>query len=303
MIDFEALEIARKSEYDTILRSSGERGCEYSFANLFLWGRQKAAFLHGNLAFFSQFNRRSVYLFPVGNGDLKATLDAIIRDAKDRGIPCRLTGLTHDDCAKLEQLFPGKFRYHFDRSSFDYIYDINALADLKGKKLQRKRNHLNRFLQTRPSFTTEPITGDNICQVQQLVDSWYRLRLQEDPHSDFHMEQAAIRKALRYHKVLGMEGLLLKDGEELLAMTMGSRLSENTFDIHFEKALDRSDGAYNAINREFARYLREKFPDICFLNREDDMGLEGLRKAKLSYFPDHMIEKSWACLLESDYDY
>ena len=100
-----------------------------------------------------------------------------------------------------------------------------------------------------------------------------------------------------------MEGLLLKDGDELLAMTMGSRLSEDTFDIHFEKALDKADGAYPVINREFARYLREKYPDIRYLDREDDMGLEGLRKAKLSYYPDHMIEKSWACLLEDGYDY
>jgi len=303
MIHFQPFDLSRKAEYDAILLNAGERGCEYSFANLYLWGRQKAAFLNGNLAFFSQYNRKTVYPFPVGNGDLKATLDAIIHDAQARGIPCRLTGLTPDDCAKLEALYPGKFRFHPDRDFFDYVYDINALADLKGKKLQRKRNHINKFLQLRPDFTVEPISDDNICQVQQLVDEWYRLRLEEAPHSDFHMEQAAITKALRNHKELGMEGLLLKDGDELLAMTMGSRLSPTTFDIHFEKALDRADGAYPAINREFARYLREKYPELKYLDREDDMGLEGLRKAKLSYYPDHMIEKSWACLLEDGYDY
>jgi len=303
MIDFEPFDLARKAEYDAILLNAGERGCEYSFANLYLWGRQKAAFLHGNLAFFSQYNRRSIYPFPVGNGDLKATLDAIIHDAHARGIPCRLTGLTPTDCAKLEELYPGQFRIHPDRDFYDYVYDIDALADLKGKKLQRKRNHINKFLQLRPDFTVEPITDANTCQVQQLVDEWYRQRLEEQPHSDFKMEQVALTKALRNREVLGMEGLLLKDGDELLAMTMGSRLSETTFDIHFEKALDRADGAYPAINREFARYLREKYPDIRYLDREDDMGLEGLRKAKLSYYPDHMIEKSWACLLEDGYDY
>lgn len=303
MIDFQPFDLKKADQYNAILQNCGERGCEYSFANLYLWGRQTAAWVHGNLAFFSQFSRRSIYPFPVGTADLKATIDTIIHDARARGIPCRLTSLTQDDCAKLEALYPGKFRYHFDRDFFDYVYDIDALADLKGKKLQRKRNHINKFIQLRPDFTAEPITDHNICQVRQLVDQWYRLRLEEDPHSDFHMEQAALYKALRDREALGMEGLLLKDGEELLAMTMGSRLSENTFDIHFEKALDRNDGAYAVINREFARYLREKYPQIRYLNREDDMGLEGLRKAKLSYYPDHMVEKSWACLLEDGYDY
>lgn len=100
-----------------------------------------------------------------------------------------------------------------------------------------------------------------------------------------------------------MEGLLLKSGGQALAMTLGSRLNANTFDVHFEKALDIADGAYAAINNGFAKYLREKYPDICFLNREDDLGLEGLRKAKLSYCPHHMVEKSWACLLEDCYEY
>ena len=83
-------------------------------------------------------------------------------------------------------------------------------------------------------------------------------------------------------------------------MTMGSRLSEDTFDVHFEKAADTPDSAYPAINYEFARYLREKYPDVRYLNREDDLGLPGLRSAKLSYNPDHLIEKSWARLLEDD---
>ncbi len=303
MIEFHSLDLTKKHEYDAFLQRCGERGCEYSFANLYLWGRQKAAFHGRNLAFFSQFNRRSVYLFPLGTNDLKPTIDAIIHDASTRGIPCRLTGLNQDDCALLERLYPGRFRYHFDRDSFDYVYDINALADLKGKKLQKKRNHLNRFLQNYPDYETVSITNANIDQVAALVAQWYALRLQENPHADFHMEQVAISKALKNWQALGMEGLLLKVGGEPVAMTMGSTLSESTFDVHFEKALDRIHGSFPAINREFARYLRKKYPNLRWLNREDDMGLEGLRKAKLSYFPDHMIEKSWACLLEDGYDY
>lgn len=100
-----------------------------------------------------------------------------------------------------------------------------------------------------------------------------------------------------------MESLILIANGQALAMTMGSRLSASTFDVHFEKALNNADGAYAAINWEFARYLQAKHPNVQWLNREDDLGLEGLRKAKLSYCPDHMIEKNWACLLEDGYDY
>ncbi len=303
MIDFQPLDPTCKAQYDRILQNSGERGCEYSFCNLYLWGRQKAAFLDGNLAFFSQFNRKSVYLFPVGPEDKKPVLDAIIEDAHQRGISCRLTGLTTDDCAELEALFPGRFRYHFDRDAFDYVYNIDDLADLKGRKFQRKRNHLNRFRADHPDCILEPITEDNLPAVQALVQQWYALRLAENPHGDYHMEQAALKKALAQQEALGLEGLLLTENGQPKAMTLGSRLSEDTFDVHFEKALDAFDGTYAAINQGFAAYLREKYPALRFLNREDDMGLEGLRKAKLSYYPDHMVEKNWAHLLEDGYDY
>ena len=119
---------------------------------------------------------------------------------------------------------------------------------------------------------------------------------------DFHLEQVAITKALRNRDALGMEGLVLLEKGRVIAMTLGSALSEDTFDVHFEKAMDQYMGAYAVINREFARYLKEKYPRLQWLNREDDLGLEGLRKAKLSYCPDRLIEKSWACLKEDGYD-
>ena len=121
MIQFTSLDIANKAAYDAFLLACEERGCEYNFANLYLWGRQRAAFYGDSLVFFSQFNRKSVYLFPLTRGDIKPALDAIIHDAKVRDIPCRITGLLEADCQTLQTLFPGKFRFHVDRNSFDYI--------------------------------------------------------------------------------------------------------------------------------------------------------------------------------------
>ena len=303
MIDFLPLDMERKTEYDRYLMACGNRGCEYSFANLFLWGRQKAAFLQDQIVFFSQFNRKSVYLFPVGPGDRKAALDAIIGDARERGIPCRLTGLLAEDCETVERLYPGQFRFHHDRDSYDYVYDINGLAELRGKKYQKKRNHLNRFLSLYPDCHGAPVTKENDKEVRQMIEKWYVLREQEDPSADFHMEKAAIFKALEHRKELGMECFALYINNACVAMSMASPLSETVFDIHFEKALDKFEGVYAAINYFFTRYIREKYGAVKYLNREDDMGLPGLRNAKLSYRPDYMIEKSWACLLEEEYDY
>ena len=303
MIDFQPLTPEQKEQFSQYLQAGGERGCEYSFVNLYLWGRQKAAIVEDHLVFFSQFNRKSVYLFPVGNGDKQKVLDAIAQDAAKRGIPCRLVGLTHDDCALLESLYPGKLRYHFDRDSFDYVYDIHDLATLKGKKFQRKRNHLNRFCLTYPEHTLEPITAENLPEAEALTQRWYALRQAQDAHADYHMEKAALSKAFREFAALDLDGMLLRTRDGVVAMTIGSQLNSNTFDVHFEKALDIADGAYAAINNGFANYLHNKYPHIAFLNREDDLGIEGLRKAKLSYNPHHMVEKHWAHLLEDGYDY
>jgi len=303
MIDFQPICLEDREKYNAYLQRGKSKGCEYSFANLYLWGRQKAAVVDGQMVLFSQFNRKTVYPYPVGEGDKKPVLEAIIQDSQKRGIPCRITGLDSEDMDQMEKMFPGQFRFHCDRDSYDYVYDINDLADLKGRKYQRKRNHYNRFRDAFPYYTIEPITNENLPQVKQMLEHWYAQRQETDPNGDYHMEQAAIYKALRHYEQLGMEGIVLVNEDRILAMTMGSRLSRDTFDIHFEKARAEADTAYTVINCEFARFLRARHPEVQFLNREDDLGIEGLRKAKLSYYPHHMVEKCWACLLEDGYDY
>lgn len=303
MIDFQKLTIADKGKVDDCLRASGERGCEYSFANLYLWGRQRAAFIDGFLVLFSQFNRRSVYPFPVGQGEIKPVLDKIIQDAAERGIPCRITGMNEGECRLLESLYPGKFRIHCNRDDFDYIYDIHDLADLKGRKFQKKRNHLNRFRQEHPQCRTEPLSEENLDRVRLMAYRWYENHQKENPGMDFHMERTALFKALDHFQALGMESLVLLEGERVIAFTLGSFLRQDTVDVQFEKAVSDVEGAYAAINNAFARHLREKYPQLRFLDREEDMGLEGLRKAKLSYCPHHLVEKCWACLLEDGYEY
>jgi len=241
-----------------------------------------------------------VYLFPVGQGDLKKALDALIHDAEMRRLSCCIAALTEEDCRLVEQLYPGKFSIYCDRDSYDYVYAIEDLAELKGRKFQKKRNHLNRFRKDHETAAICPLDEEKLEQARAVARQWYENRCAADPDHDYHLEQRALRRAFEGFEALGMEGVALVEEGRILAFAMGSRLNSDTFDIHFEKALETDDGTYAAINQGFAQYLREKHPEIRWLNREDDMGIEGLRKAKLSYNPTILAEKCWAQLREEE---
>lgn len=309
MLEFRHFTPEDRESYEEVLFSSPERGCEFSFANLYLWGRQKFAKVGDSIVLFSQFDRKTVYPFPVVRGDMSDTeairtaIDAVIRDAAARGIPCRITGLTAEFKDLLHDLYPDRFCYHCDAASADYVYDINDLADLKGRKFHSKKNHVNRFRENYPDIKAEPLSESNIEAVRELIENWYAQRSAENPESDYLMEKAAITKALTHRHELAMESLVLMNGDRAAAVTFGSRISPDTVDVHFEKADPSVQGAYAAVNCEFANYIRAKYPEIRYLNREEDMGIEGLRKAKQSYHPHHMVQKCWAHLLENGYDY
>ena len=180
---------------------------------------------------------------------------------------------------------------------------IEDLADLPGRKYQKKRNHVNRFRMLYHNWRVVPLSKHNLPAVKAMAEHWYRTREASDPMGNYVLEKVALARAFDHYEELGFDGLALMDGDRVLAFSIASRLSEDTMDIHFEKALEDVDGAYPAINQAFASYLRDKYPALRYLDREEDMGLEGLRKSKLSYYPDHLVEKCWARLWEeSDED-
>ncbi len=294
MISFQRLKPSQRSLCQPFLQTAAHRGCGYSFGNLVLWGQQHMAVEGSYLVLFSHFQGRSMYPFPAGSGDLKGQVEAIVRDARERGIPCRFIGMTASEVEALEALFPGEFCFHCDRDAFDYVYDIHDLAELKGRRFQQKRNHVNRFTSEHPDAYVRPISRDNLADCQRVVSEWFESREQAEPYGDFRLEKVALERSFRFLEELELEGLVLYADGRPIAMTMGSRLNADTMDIHFEKADASVTGAYAAVNRAFARYLRDKYPELKYLNREDDMGEPGLRKAKLSYQPHHLVEKYWA---------
>lgn len=288
MLKFHKITLADREIIHNHLYPAVGHGSEYSFANLLLWGEQHVAVADGTPLFFSRFGSWNSYLFPL-SGSLPELVELLRNDARQRGIPLVLFGLSAEETARLETVFPGQFTFRPERDSFDYVYDIERLTELRGKKLQAKRNHCNRFEADFPEWRVLPLTRELLPRCRAFTEAWYRSHYTHN--QDFSGERRAISTAFDHFDELHMEGIALETSEGVVAFSMGNRIREDTFDVNFEKARADINGAYPMVNREFARCIHEKYPQIRFLNREDDMGIAGLRQAKESYFPDILLEK------------
>lgn len=291
MIEFKTPQLADREWAAPLMAAEQCAASHCNFANLYLWNRafcQKIARLGDRLLI--EFCKGFAY--PAGEGPLAPAMDALKERAEERGMPLTLVGVTPCQREKLEREFPGRFAFEEDRDGFDYIYDINRLADLGGKKLHSKRNHIHRFDERFPDWMFEPITRDNLQECLDLENRWAAARHGDAEGADIlHEETVAVIEALYQKDALGMEGGLIRAEGQVIAFSLASRTTEDCFDVHFEKAFGDIQGSYTVINREMARMLRDRHPEVKWLNREDDLGLEGLRKAKLSYYPDILLEK------------
>lgn len=290
MLDFNPISLEHRQLIHQNMYEANGYGCEYSFANLYLWGDQRMAMIGSTPVILTRYGKWYSYLLPQCK-DRFSLLQILREDAHERNIPFRIFGLTAEDKNTLESAYPGEFRFRSLRDSYDYVYDIVRLTGLHGKKLQAKRNHCNRFEQDYPDYRVLPLTQETLPLCRAFAKSWYEEHLAMHPYSDMTEEQSALNKAFDNFSQLQMEGIAIDTPDGIVAFSMGNRIRKDTFDVNFEKALAEINGAYPMVNREFARRIHAKYPEVCFLNREDDMGIEGLRKAKESYYPDTLLEK------------
>jgi len=262
--------------------------CEYCFGNIYMWSEiYDNRILNDNGIFVSaDFTDQPVFCYPIGKGDKKSTIKKLIDYSKKLGITLEFFGMTEKDKEELTALFPNQFQFHETRDYFDYVYKSEDLANLLGRKYHSKKNHISYFEKTF-DWKYEPINHDNIEQCLLLNDHWEGLNKQKNP-DEIGDENEAIKKALNNYFALDFEGGVLTIQGEIVAFTFGERLNDNTFCTHVEKAYGNIRGAYQMINREFARQLQERYE---FINREEDTGSEGLRRAKLSYHPHRLVVK------------
>ena len=299
MLNFHKPSIDDYNWIHDILYPANLPGADNTFHNMYFWECYygEVAEVCGHVT--QRLSQRGVstYLYPAGNGDVRPALEEIMQDAKQRGEKFCLRGVTDDRKALLETLYPGKFTFTAYRDSYDYIYTVEELTELHGKKLQAKRNHCNRFEQDHPDARTEVITPENLALCREMVKKWYEVH---EWNEQIEQEKTAISRAFDHFEAAHMDGLMLIDNGEVIAFSMGARMNEQYYDVCFEKAYSAINGAYAMINREFSRMIAEKYPELEFLNREDDMGEPGLRKAKESYQPTLLLAKYNATLREEE---
>ena len=206
---------------------------------------------------------------------------------KEKEEPFQLYHVTESQFEQLESWYPGRFEIQYDRDVADYVYESEKLATLAGKKLHAKRNHINKFKATYENWSYETMTKDNVEECFQMALKW---RAQNGCEDDTE-KQAEICVTLNYLRLLEeleqVGGILRVDGE-IVAFTIGEPINEDTFVVHIEKAFADIQGAYPMINQQFVEHECSAY---TYINREEDTGAEGLRKAKLSYRPVFLIEK------------
>lgn len=269
---------------------AGHRGSlEYSFTSLFIWRnvvKLQVARMGGYAIVLSNVEEPS-YIFPLGTGPLMPVLEAMQRDADKRGIPLRFNTILADDRVRLEALFPGEFKITEIRDSFDYIYETQRLISLSGKKLSSKRNQINKFMMEYRDWKFEPITKDNIEYAHRMSLQWCKDAGCTDDEGLFN-ESCAVEEAFAHFFELELDGGMLWAGGRVIAFSMGDALNEDVYLQHIEKAYPGIPGSYQMINQQFVSHFCEGYK---FVNREDDTGDEGLRRAKLSYDPAYLVAK------------
>lgn len=290
MLKFQRVDISDKKRIEAVFKAEKERGCEYTFGNVYIWRdviETHVAFTDDGLVVV-RFDAENAYLFPAGKGDLRRVMTEIQADSMARGVPLLMIAAGRHDIEKLDQLFPGKFQYRQNRDFSEYVYNSKDLIELAGKKYHGKRNHISRFMVEHKDYAFEEITRGNIKQAQAMCDSWYEAYLEEDDSGGLVRERSAVNNAFDRFFDLEFKGGLIRAGGDIAAFAMGEPINSETFCVHIEKACYEVNGAYTVINRDFAQHF---CADYRYINREDDVGQEGLRKAKLSYHPAFLTEK------------
>ncbi len=270
-----------------LMTASCAMGCEYSYTTAYMWSRHyrvTIARVGDALLLRSDGGDTPSFLLPIGV-PLEQGMELLQRYTASQNIPLRLHGVDEQSLAWLCERYPNRIRYTSSPDDYDYIYRTEDLATLPGNTYHGKKNHISSFSR-RYDWRYEPLTDDNAAQAEELSRLWCAEKGGcED--AGLLSERCAIRRLLRHRRELSVTGGLIVVDGKAVAFTLGSPINEQVFDVHVEKALSEYAGAYAVINREFAKTLTA----YRYLNRENDMGIPGLRRAKESYRPAILLKK------------
>ncbi|MCK9160603.1 MAG: phosphatidylglycerol lysyltransferase domain-containing protein [Parabacteroides sp.] len=302
MIEFKDLTIKDKDIITGFTMNSNRINCDLSFSNLCSWRFKydtKFAVVDDFLLLKFWVQGQLAYITPVGKGKLRNIMKVLTDDAKMEKQPFCMLGICSDMRNELQEAMSNNLVFSKARNYADYIYLHTNLATLKGKKLQSKRNFINRFRRNHPDYQYEPITPEHIEECIALEVEWCKVN-HCDEREGVGNERRALVYALQHFKELGLTGSMIRIDGKIIAFTFGMPINQTTFGVHVEKADTEIEGSYAIINYEFVNHIPEKY---IYINREEDLGIEGLRKAKLSYQPEIILDKYMACLKEEPLDF
>jgi len=297
-MDINTISIDDKNLFDRYLKNINRDLISYCFSSLFIWGEWDPFYwceLENTLCVSSNYNDRFSYLVPMSpdkNQVLKAT-EALIEYQKTQDKPFLLSEVTEDLLAFFEQAWPGRFVAEEYRDGANYIYRASDLIQLAGRKYSSKRNHIHQFIRSYPYYKFLPLTSELVPACREALQRWCELKAADDP--DILLECKSACSALGNLDKLDINGACLLVGDKVVAFTIGEALDDKTVGIHFEKADTDFIGAYAVINQF---YLRDYWPNMEFVNRAEDMGSPGLRRAKESYHPLKLARKYYLRLAD-----
>ena len=292
MIQFKTVTLCDKPWVDKIVFSENSPSADYNFGNIYIWDKsfkQLICRFGDRMLTKLRYEGHPSFVFPIGTGPLRPAIEALHEFADFKGYPFRLHGVTEKHKAQLEQEYPGCFEYTEDCDYADYIYSAEKLATYSGKALHGKKNHCNRF-EAENDWRFIPLERSLIPGCLDMLDVWTEEN-SERLESSISQEHDAIIRAFAAYETLKLEGGVLLSGGRIIGFTVGEMVSDDTFDVHFEKAEGSINGAYPMVCRELTRMMTAKHPTLKYMNREDDMGLEALRFSKQSYKPEYLLKK------------
>ena len=298
-MEFRPVRLEDKAAIEHFTRPSGICNCDLAFANMYCWeGTYRSAWCVEEgfllIRFYIDGSHHIGYMQPLGEGDFTHLIPRLEADARAAGQPLRISGLTPEGAAAVRRAHP-EFGIWRNRDYEDYVYRADDLRNLTGRRYQPKRNHINRFMAESPDFRYEQLTRERFGECMQLEREWRRAH--EGHTSELCAEQRAMQRAFEHFEELEMIGGCIYVGDKLIAFTYGSAVNDHTFDTHVEKADTDYDGAFTIINKLFAQHLPARF---TMINREEDLGIDGLRQSKLSYHPAVIQHKYAAIHLHPD---
>ena len=290
MISFKEITLEDKTIIEKYTLESQRRNCDLSFANICSWNflyQTKYAIVNDFLVFRFYLGEQLAYMMPIGKGDMKSVIELLVEDADAIGAKFYMVGVCTENKDELQIELPNYLSFSMERDYADYVYLRTDLATLKGKKYQSKRNHINKFKAQYPDYEYKELTPQLVSECLKLEEEWCRANNCEE-QTALAAERKSMTFALNNMEALGITGGVLHVGGKIVAFTYGCIISNDTWDVCVEKADTTVEGSYTMINFEYANHID---PSFIYINREEDLGLDGLRKAKLSYHPIILLEK------------